>query len=169
MHSYSMFKNILIFVCVIFVFFLLFNFINLKEGIDDALASNTCPPPLIATNPDENIFNTLLINNFMSYAERIIQQSNTDLDSISTLISGTTFNLIVDPSNIADVSDNKYLPIPIVTMDSSNPPNYGIAIKLPKGREGPVGPPGNNGLTGPTGPTGSNGPEGSSGKWLLNL
>jgi hypothetical protein len=152
---------------LILTFFIYFT-INLQDPIKEG-NSDVCPPPIYATDPDANTVDNLLINNFMSYMDNKIQQVNSDLDVIATLIEGSTFNLIIDPSNIPDVSSNKNLPFPIITMDSTNPPNYGVAFKLPRGRQGRVGPPGKNGLTGGTGVTGPMGPDGASGKWLIQL
>lgn len=130
---------------------------------------STCPPPNWVTDPNSNIVDTLLINDFMTYMDTKIQQVNTDLDAITTLISGTTFNIIIDPSNIEGVSSDQTLPSPIIKMDSSNPPNYGIIFKLPKGRIGDTGDKGKDGKTGPTGPTGPIGPDGNAGKRVVIL
>ena len=140
------------------------NFEGTKEGI-----ASTCPDPIYASDPDSGIVDTLLINDFMDFMEIRLQQTELDLDTLNTLVAGSSFNIIIDPSNIADVSSNQNLPPPVITMDSSNPPNYGVIFKLPKGRDGKKGKPGKSGSTGPTGPTGPIGPDGKPGTRLVLL
>jgi hypothetical protein len=158
----------------IFIFCIAFYLIKLGnstiEGNTNKLETQSvCPPPNFVTDPNANIVDTLLINDFMSYMNNKIQQVNSDLDVMSSLVSGTSFNIIIDPDTIPDVSIDKPLPPPLIKMDSSNPPNYGIIFKLPKGRDGPVGNKGKNGITGPTGPTGPVGPDGITGKKIVLL
>ena len=136
------------------------------EGLE---IQSTCPEPNFVTDPDSNIVDNLLINDFMSYIDKKIQQVNSDLDVMTTLISGTSFNIIIDPSNITDISSNEKFPRPEIKMDSSNPPNYGITFKLPRGRRGPIGIKGKDGETGPMGPTGPVGKDGDSGKRIVLL
>jgi len=138
-----------------------------KEG--QITAGDVCPDPVYSTDPNSDIFDALLINDFMDYMENKLQKVSSDLDVMSTIVSGTTFNIIIDPDLIPDVSNNQTLPAPKITMDSTNPPNYGIILKLPKGRMGPKGEKGINGVTGPTGTTGPTGPDGNPGKRILLL
>jgi hypothetical protein len=112
---------------------------------------------------------TLLINDFMAYMDTKIKQINSDLDVMNTLISGTSFNIIIDPDTIPSVDKDSSLPTPVIKMDSSNPPNYGIIFKLPNGRNGPIGDKGKDGKTGPTGPTGPVGQDGRVGKRIVLL
>lgn len=159
------FKIIIFYIFIfILVFYLLRSYGSIIEGND-----SDCPDPNWVTNPDSNIVDSLLINDFMSYMDKKIQQINSDLDVITTLVAGVSFNIIIDPSNIADVSSNQNLSIPLITMDSSKPPNYGIIFKMPKGRVGPIGDKGKNGKQGPTGPTGPVGPDGNPGKRIVLL
>jgi hypothetical protein len=154
----------------ILIFIVLIYLIKLGYSKMEALEmQSTCPDPLYVTDPDSNIVDNLLINDFMSYMDQKIQQVNTDLDVMTTLIAGMSFNIIIDPSNITDVSSNAKLPPPEIKMDSSNPPNYGIIFKLPKGRKGPIGDKGKDGKMGPIGPTGPIGPDGNSGKRIVLL
>jgi hypothetical protein len=138
-----------------------------KEG--QITVGDVCPDPVYATDPNSDIFDALLINDFMDYMENKLQKVNSDLDVMTTLVSGVTFNVIVDTDLIPDVSNNQNLPTPKITMDSTNPPNYGIIFKLPKGRKGPKGEKGTNGLPGPTGAIGPMGPDGNPGKRILLL
>lgn len=133
------------------------------------IEGNACPDPIYATDPDSNIVDTLLINDFMAYMDNKIKQVNSDLDVMNTLISGTSFNIIIDPDTIPAVDNDQSLPSPVIKMDSSNPPNYGIIFKLPNGRKGPIGYKGKNGNEGPIGPTGPVGPDGSTGKRIVLL
>jgi hypothetical protein len=149
--------------------FIYFQYEGTIESLDQIKSSSVCPDPIYASDPNSSIVNTLLINDFMEYMDIRLHQTESDLDSINTLVAGTSFNIIIDPSNIADVSSNQKLPAPEITMDSSNPPNYGIIFKLPKGREGKNGDPGKNGLPGPTGQIGPMGPDGKSRDILVLL
>jgi hypothetical protein len=155
-----------IFVIIFFIYFI----IKLTPIVEGNLEmQSVCPDPVYASDPTSNVVTNLMINNFMDYMDTRLQQANLDLDVVNTLIVGSTFNIIIDPSNIADVSSNNNLPPPKITMNSKNPPNYGIVFKLPKGRQGNKGQPGKNGLKGPTGPTGPTGPDGETGKRLVML
>jgi hypothetical protein len=161
------FKIIIFFIFIFIIAIYLIKLVNSTiEGMEN---KSTCPDPIYVTDPDSNIVDNLLINDFMSYMDQKIQQVNSDLDVMTTLIAGTSFNIIIDPSNIADVSLNADLPSPKITMDSSKPPNYGIIFKLPKGRRGPIGNKGKDGQTGPVGPTGPVGKDGDSGKRIVLL
>jgi hypothetical protein len=161
-------KLFLILICIIVVY-LLYNSSYVIEGNDGLDIQSACPDPIYATDPDSNIVDNLLINDFMAYMDNKIQQVNSDLDRIGTLISRTSFNIIIDPDIIPEVEIDKPLPPPVIKKDSSNPPNYGIIFKLPKGRVGKIGDTGDDGVTGPIGPTGSVGPDGSTGKRIVLL
>jgi len=154
---------------VLFIFIIGFIYIKFGKTLESLEVSGVCPDPIYATDPNSDIVDKLLVNDFMDYMDIRLQQVETDLDVINTLVAGSTFNIIIDPSNIADVSSNKNLPPPVINMDSTNPPNYGILFKMPKGRRGPKGDPGKNGLTGPTGPTGPKGPDGKPGTRMVLL
>jgi hypothetical protein len=154
--------GILLFIIIIIIIYLWTFSTSTIEG-------NVCPDPIYATDPDSNIVDTLLINDFMAYMDNKIQQVNSDLDRMNTLISGTSFNIIIDPDTIPGVTKDKPLPTPEVKMDSSNPPNYGIIFKLPSGRMGPIGDKGKDGKPGPLGPTGPVGPDGITGKRIILL
>ena len=117
--------------CII-VAYLIYNSNYVIEGIDGLEVQSACPDPIYATDPDSNIVDTLLINDFMAYMDNKIQQVNSDLDVMSSLVSRTSFNIIIDPDTIPDVSIDKPLPPPLIKLDSSNPPNYGIIFKLPR-------------------------------------
>lgn len=162
---------VFIFISIFIVAVFLMKLTNtMIEGNDNKIElQSTCPPPEYVTDPNANIVDTLLINDFMSYMDNKIQQVNSDLDVMSTIISGTSFNIIIDPDTIPDVSIDKRLPPAEIKLDSSNPPNYGIIFKLPKGRVGPQGDPGKDGDQGPTGPTGPVGPDGNVGKKIVLL
>ena len=161
------FKIIIFFIFIFIIAIYLIKPVNSTiEGIEN---KSTCPDPIYVTDPDSNIVDNLLINDFMAYMDNKIQQVNSDLDRMNTLISGTSFNIIIDPDIIPDVNIDKPLPAPKITMDSTNPPNYGIIFKLPKGRLGKIGNNGKNGAQGPTGPTGPTGPDGNTGKRILLL
>lgn len=158
-----------IFIFIIAIYLIKLGYSTIEGNTDKLEAQSVCPPPNFVTDPNANIVDTLLVNDFMSYMNNKIQQVNSDLDVMSTLVSGTSFNIIIDPDTIPDVSIDKPLPRPVIKMDSSNPPNYGVIFKLPQGRIGQKGDPGKDGITGPTGPTGPVGPDGITGKRLLLL
>lgn len=139
----------------------------IKEG--NLEMQSVCPDPIYASKPTSNVVTNLMINDFMDYMDIRLQKANSDLDVVTTLIAGSSFNIIIDPDLISDIDPNQSMPPPVITMDSTNPPNYGIIFKLPKGRIGPKGQGGKNGSTGPTGPTGPVGPDGETGKRLVLL
>lgn len=163
-----MFKKVflLIFIFIVAIYLLTLSYSTI-EG--NSVEDSNCPPPNFVTDPNANIVDTLLINDFMSYMDKKIQQVNSDLDSITTLVSGISFNIIIDSDLIPDVSSNQNLPPPVIKMDASDPPNYGIIFKLPKGRNGGIGDRGNDGKLGPKGPTGPVGPDGNVGKRIVIL
>jgi hypothetical protein len=166
------FKTIFLISIVIFliaVYLIKLNFYKIEGNTNKLETQSVCPPPNWVTDPNANIVDTLLVNDFMSYMNNKIQQVNSDLDVMSTLISGRSFNIIIDPDTIPDVSIDKPLPRPVIKMDSSNPPNYGIIFKLPRGRAGPIGDKGKDGKPGPIGPTGPVGPDGITGKRIVLL
>jgi len=150
---------------IVFVIYSIINLTNIKEG--SLTITDSCPVPLIATNPDEHIFDTLVINDFITYMDGLVQQTNADLDNMDSLVKNGNFNIIVDDNLLPDVEPTSNMPIPIITMDSSDPPNYSLLFKLPRGRQGQRGKKGKDGDTGPTGPTGPIGEIGNSGKWVL--
>jgi len=158
-----------IFIFIIAIYLIKLSYSTIEGNTDKLETQSVCPPPNFVTDPDSNIVDSLLINDFMSYMDNKIQQVNSDLDVMSTLISGTSFNIIIDPDTIPGVSIDKPLPPPVIKLDSSNPPNYGIIFKMPKGRLGPIGDKGKNGKQGPTGPTGPVGPDGNQGKRIVLL
>jgi hypothetical protein len=158
-----------IFIFIIAIYLIKLGYSTIEGNTDKLEAQSVCPPPNYVTDPNANIVDALLVNDFMSYMDNKIQQVNSDLDVMSTLVSGTSFNIIIDPDTIPDVSIDKPLPRPVIKMDSSNPPNYGIIFKLPRGRSGPIGDKGKNGKQGPIGPTGPVGPDGITGKRIVIL
>jgi hypothetical protein len=127
-------------------------------------ASNQCPEPIYATDPDAYIVEAPVINSFMEYMNNEINQCNQDLDVINSLIPKYPFSVIVDPNFIAN--DGTIIPNAMAQINSSSPPNYGIVFKLPKGNTGPTGDPGKSGEKGPPGPTGPTGPTGQKGNWI---
>jgi hypothetical protein len=159
-------KLLLFFIFLIVLIGIIYIYFDNKK---ETMELNVCPNPVYASDPDADVVQTLLINDFMDYMETRLQQVDADLDVINTLVAGSTFNIIIDPSNIADVSNNANLPPPVIKMDSTNPPNYGILFKLPKGRRGQKGKKGTDGLTGPTGSTGPKGPDGKPGTRMVLL
>lgn len=138
-------------------------FLYIKNNTKES-AANKCPDPIYATDPNAYVVEAPIINSFMEYMNLQINQCNIDLDVCDSLVQNTSFNVIVDPSPI--IGDGLKIPNPIAQMDSSNPPNYGIVFKLPKGFVGPVGMKGSDGQPGPTGPTGPTGQVGSKGNWI---
>jgi hypothetical protein len=127
-------------------------------------ASNQCPNPVYATDPNAYVVEAPIINSYMEFMNNEINQCNQDLDVLNSLLNNTTFSVIIDPDVI--VGDGINVPKPKIQMDSSDPPNYGIVFKLPQGVMGPTGPTGRNGDTGPTGPTGAVGVNGQTGRWI---
>jgi hypothetical protein len=159
--------KVILFILTLGFIFYFYNQIDVIGEPFKQIAPVVCPDPVYATDPNSNIVDTLLINDFMTYMNGRIDQMNSDLEAMTTILASTTFNIIIDPDLIPDVSANKVLPPPSIMMDSRNPPNYGLIFKLPKGRQGPVGLKGSDGTVGLIGPTGPRGPDGTIGKWLL--
>jgi hypothetical protein len=139
----------------------LYIFYNTKQK---EYASNQCPKPVYATDPNAYIVEAPIINSYMEFMNGQINQLNQDLDTISPLINNLSFSVIVDPEYI--IGDGKTIPKPTAQINSSSPPNYGIVFKLTQGITGPTGPNGRNGDPGPKGPTGPTGPLGNAGKWI---
>ena len=129
------------------------------------MASNKCPEPIYATDPNAYIVEAPIINNFIEYMNNQINQCNKDIDVLNSLTGDKiSFDVIIDPKVIE--GDGIKIPKPIAQIDSSNPPSYGIVFKLPRGFTGPDGDKGRNGSKGPLGPTGPTGSVGKLGNWI---
>jgi hypothetical protein len=155
-------RNALLFIIIFLIFILGIYFYNMRVTES---ATNKCPDPIYASDPNAYVVEAPIINSYMEYMNNQLNQFNVDLDRIQSLMGDNmSFNVIIDPNVIP--GDGTKIPDPIAQIDSSSPPNYGIVFKLPRGFTGPKGPTGENGKLGPTGPTGPPGNVGKVGKWI---
>jgi len=163
MFNYKAVYIIAIFIFLIFIFYSLY--FRSREALD--ITSNICPKPIFASNPDWDIVDTQLINDFLETANLQLNRCELDLDQMQSLISknGIKITCLMDVDAI-DSSDTSKIPLPALTFDSTSPPNYFIQFKMAKGRPGGIGPGGKPGKPGPMGPTGPVGKQGAMGTWI---